>query len=52
MLVGLAVLAAALSFATQRWFTLPLLDLSAQAASLGAVQHLMPWLAAGGVLVA
>ncbi len=52
VLVGLAVLAAALSFTTQRWFTLPLMDLSAQPASLGAVQHLMPWLAAGGVLVA
>ncbi|MDN5765289.1 MAG: membrane protein insertase YidC [Humibacillus sp.] len=52
VLVGLAVLAAALSFATQRWFTLPLMDLSTQPASLGAVQHLMPWLAAGGILVA
>lgn len=52
LLVGLAVLAAALSFATQRWFTLPLMDLSAQPASLGAVQHLMPWLAAGGILLA
>lgn len=52
VLVVLALVAAALSFATQRLFTLPLIDPSQQPAGLGSVASLMPWLAAGGILVA
>ena len=52
VLVVLAFVAAALSFATQRLFTLPLIDPSQQPAGLGSVASLMPWLAAGGILVA
>ena len=51
VMVVLALIAAALSFATQRLFTLPLTDLSAAPAALGAASRLMPWLAAGGILV-
>ncbi len=51
-LLGLALLAAALSFATQRWFTLPMLDLTATPPALVSVQSLLPWLAAVGIVVA
>lgn len=51
-LVGVAVVAAALSFATQRWFTLPMLDLTQAPAALGSVQQLMPWLSAAGIIAA
>ncbi|WP_295697296.1 membrane protein insertase YidC [Lapillicoccus sp.] len=55
VLVMLALVAAALTFATQQWFNLPMTsttDLSGQPAGIAAIQRLMPWLAGGGVLVA
>lgn len=51
-LIGLALLAGALSFAAQRWFTLPLLDLTATPPALASVQVLLPWLAAVGIVIA
>lgn len=51
-LMGLAVIAAGLSFATQRWFSLPMTDLSEQPAAMVTMQQVMPWLSAVGVLVA
>lgn len=47
----LALVSAALSWATQRWFVLPTLDLSSMPAEMARVQHLMPTMAAVGVLV-
>ena len=58
VIVILPPVAAALSFATQRWFSLPmtsmtnLTNLSEQPAGVTAIQRAMPWLAGGGVLVA
>lgn len=52
VLVALAVLAAALTFVTQRWFTLPMTDVSEQPGLLAAVQGALPWLAGAGVLAA
>lgn len=51
-LIGLALLAAALSFATQRWFVLPMTDVAAAPAALASVQHVMPWLVAVGIVAA
>jgi YidC/Oxa1 family membrane protein insertase len=52
VLVGLAVLAAALTFATQRWLVLPMTDLTGQPDAMVSVQRAMPWLSAAGVLAA
>jgi YidC/Oxa1 family membrane protein insertase len=52
VLLGLALLAGALSFATSRWFTLPLTDLSAGPALAANVSALMPWLGLVGILAA
>jgi len=52
VLVGLAVLAAALSLATQRWFALPNADLTDVPDAVAGVQRLVPWLGAAGVLAA
>lgn len=49
-LIGLALLAATLSFATQRWFVLPMTDVAATPVALASVQQFMPWLAAVGIL--
>lgn len=49
-LIGLALLAATLSFATQRWFVLPMTDVAASPAALASVQQFMPWLAAAGIV--
>lgn len=51
-LVALAVVAAALSCATQRWFTLPMTDLTDQPGPPVALQAALPWLAGAGVLAA
>lgn len=51
-LVALAVVAAALTFATQYWFTLPMTDLSGQPDSMAVIQRAVPWLTGAGVLAA
>ncbi|NUO33865.1 MAG: membrane protein insertase YidC [Dermatophilaceae bacterium] len=51
VLVALALVAAALLFATQRLFVLPMADLTGQPDTMVSVQRAMPWLSAGGVLV-
>ncbi len=51
-LLGVAVAAALLSLATQRWFVAPMTDPADVPEALAAAQRLVPWLGAGGVLVA
>lgn len=51
VLVAVALVAAALTFATQRLFVLPMADLTGQPDAMVPVQRAMPWLSAGGVLV-
>lgn len=51
VLVGLAIVAAVLAFATQRFFVQPMTDLTGQPDAMLWVQRAMPWLSAGGVLV-
>lgn len=52
VLTGMALVAAALTVATQRLFTLPMTDLAGQPQAVTALQHAMPWLAGAGVLAA
>lgn len=52
VLMSLALVAAGLSLATQRWFVLPMTDLTDQPGALVTLQHALPWLSAAGVLVA
>ncbi len=52
VIVALAVVAAVLTFVTQRWFVLPLTDPAGQPPQLAAGQRALPLLGAGGVLVA
>lgn len=51
MLAG-ALAAALLSLLTQRWFTLPMTDVTDLPAGMATVQHHLPWLGAAGVLAA
>ena len=51
VLLGVALVSAVLSLATQRWFVLPMTDPSGQPALLATVQQWMPVLSATGVLV-
>src|SRR5829696_5901909 len=52
VLVALAPVGALLSLLTQRWFVLPMTDVTDLGESMATVQRLMPWLGAAGVLVA
>lgn len=52
VLVSLALVAAALTFATQRWFSLPMMDLSEQPSGVASIQTALPWLTSAGVLAA
>ncbi|MGO4597395.1 membrane protein insertase YidC [Terrabacter sp. 2RAF25] len=51
VLVALALVAAGLAFATQRFLVLPATDLTGQPGAMVSVQRAMPWLSASGVLV-
>jgi len=52
VLVAVALGAAALSLLAQRWFVLPMADVTDLPEGMATVQRLMPWLGAVGVLAA
>ena len=52
VLAAVALVAAALSFLTQRWFVLPMTDVTDLSEAMAGVQRLLPWLGAVGVLAA
>ena len=52
VIVGLALTSAVLSYATQRWFTLPNMVLDGMPAAVADVQRMMPMLSALGLLAA
>ncbi|GAB3066374.1 hypothetical protein GCM10027053_32170 [Intrasporangium mesophilum] len=52
VMVAVAVAAATLSLATQRWFVLPMTDPTDLPEVMGSVQRLMPWVGAVSILAA
>ena len=52
LMAAIALAAALLSLLTQRWFVLPMTDVTDLPESMATAQRLMPWLGAVGVLAA